>query len=82
MLLYTRLSSLPSARASCRSRGADARPLGREPSPSLASRCCNRRPSLAGDLMALGAGILWGATTLIIKGTRLRATEPAKVLLY
>jgi drug/metabolite transporter (DMT)-like permease len=38
--------------------------------------------SLVGDLMALGAGILWGLTTLIIKATKLRATEPAKVLLY
>jgi drug/metabolite transporter (DMT)-like permease len=39
-------------------------------------------PGLLGDLMALGAGILWGATTLIIKGTSLRSAEPAKVLLY
>jgi drug/metabolite transporter (DMT)-like permease len=39
-------------------------------------------PSLAGDLMALAAGILWGLTTLIIKGTPLRTAEPAKVLLY
>jgi drug/metabolite transporter (DMT)-like permease len=38
--------------------------------------------SLVGDLMALAAGILWGLTTLIIKATKLRATEPAKVLLY
>jgi drug/metabolite transporter (DMT)-like permease len=38
--------------------------------------------SLAGDVMALAAGILWGLTTLIIKATKLRATEPAKVLLY
>jgi drug/metabolite transporter (DMT)-like permease len=38
--------------------------------------------SLAGDVMALAAGILCGLTTLIIKATKLRATEPAKVLLY
>jgi drug/metabolite transporter (DMT)-like permease len=37
---------------------------------------------LVGDLMALGAGILWGLTTLIIKATKLRSAEPAKVLLY
>lgn len=40
------------------------------------------RDTLPGDLMALGAGVLWGATTLIIKGTTLRSAEPAKVLLY
>jgi drug/metabolite transporter (DMT)-like permease len=38
--------------------------------------------TLPGDLMALAAGILWGLTTLVIKGTRLRTAEPAKVLLY
>ena len=38
--------------------------------------------SLAGDLMALAAGVLWGLTTLIIKATKLRRAEPAKVLLY
>jgi drug/metabolite transporter (DMT)-like permease len=39
-------------------------------------------PSLVGDLMALAAGVLWGLTTLIIKGTALGSAEPAKVLLY
>ncbi|HEX8664797.1 MAG TPA: DMT family transporter [Beijerinckiaceae bacterium] len=39
-------------------------------------------PGFWGDLMALGAGMLWGLTTLVIKGTSLRAAEPAKVLLY
>jgi drug/metabolite transporter (DMT)-like permease len=38
--------------------------------------------TLLGDLLALAAGILWGVTTLIVKGTRLRTAEPAKVLLY
>jgi drug/metabolite transporter (DMT)-like permease len=38
--------------------------------------------TLLGDLFALAAGILWGVTTLIIKGSTLRTAEPAKVLLY
>jgi drug/metabolite transporter (DMT)-like permease len=38
--------------------------------------------TLLGDLFALAAGILWGVTTLIIKGSTLRSAEPAKVLLY
>ncbi len=37
---------------------------------------------LIGDLLTLLAGALWGATTLIIKATRLRATRPIKALLY
>lgn len=40
------------------------------------------RPTLTGDLMAVTAGILWGATTLVIKGSALRRADPVKVLLY
>jgi drug/metabolite transporter (DMT)-like permease len=39
------------------------------------------RATLAGDLLALSAGVLWGLTTLLIKATALRTAEPAKVLL-
>ena len=35
-----------------------------------------------GDLMSLGAGALWAATTLVIKGSKLSSTAPEKVLLY
>lgn len=35
-----------------------------------------------GDLMAAGGAVLWGATTLLIKKTRLRQAPPAKTLLY
>jgi drug/metabolite transporter (DMT)-like permease len=38
--------------------------------------------TLFGDLLALAAGAAWGATTLVIKATRLRATDPTKKLLY
>jgi drug/metabolite transporter (DMT)-like permease len=37
---------------------------------------------LIGDVLTLIAGALWGATTLIIKATRLRAARPIKALLY
>jgi drug/metabolite transporter (DMT)-like permease len=37
---------------------------------------------LLGDALSLLAGALWGATTLVIKGSRLKATKPEKVLLY
>jgi drug/metabolite transporter (DMT)-like permease len=37
---------------------------------------------LLGDLLTLIAGALWGATTLILKGTNLRAARPIKALLY
>jgi drug/metabolite transporter (DMT)-like permease len=37
---------------------------------------------LIGDLLTLIAGALWGATTLILKGTNLRAARPIKALLY
>jgi drug/metabolite transporter (DMT)-like permease len=40
------------------------------------------RDMLVGDVLSLIAGALWGATTLIIKATRLRASRPIKVLLY
>lgn len=38
--------------------------------------------ALAGDLMILGAGALWGATTLVIKASPLRRAPPEKVLIY
>jgi drug/metabolite transporter (DMT)-like permease len=37
---------------------------------------------LVGDLMMVGAGAAWGATTLVIKGTSLRTTPAEKVLAY
>ena len=37
---------------------------------------------LLGDALVLGGGALWGATTLLIKASRLRSTAPEKVLLY
>lgn len=38
--------------------------------------------SLIGDVMSLGAGALWGATTLVIKSTRLVRASAEKILLY
>lgn len=35
-----------------------------------------------GDLLTLAAGMLWGATSLVIKSTRLNSTGPEKLLLY
>jgi drug/metabolite transporter (DMT)-like permease len=40
------------------------------------------REMFFGDLLTLIAGALWGATTLILKGTNLRAARPIKALLY
>ena len=37
---------------------------------------------LAGDLMILGAAVLWGATTVVIKASRLARASPTKTLLY
>ena len=37
---------------------------------------------LIGDLMMIGAGAAWGATTIVIKGTRLRGAPAEKVLAY
>ncbi len=37
---------------------------------------------LLGDLMIVGGGALWGATTLIAKGTPLRHAAPEKALAY
>ena len=37
---------------------------------------------LLGDLMIVGGGALWGATTVIAKGTRLRVAAPEKALGY
>ena len=38
--------------------------------------------TLAGDLIALTAGALWGATTVVVKATRLKLIDPVKTLLY
>ena len=35
-----------------------------------------------GDLMALGSGIGWGMTTLVVKGTDLRTAAPSQILIY
>jgi drug/metabolite transporter (DMT)-like permease len=37
---------------------------------------------LLGDLLVVGGGALWGATTLIAKGTKLRNAAPEKALSY
>jgi drug/metabolite transporter (DMT)-like permease len=37
---------------------------------------------LLGDLMIVGGGALWAATTLVAKGTRLRFVAPEKALAY
>ncbi|HKS62573.1 MAG TPA: DMT family transporter [Xanthobacteraceae bacterium] len=37
---------------------------------------------LIGDIMMVGAGVAWGATTLVIKGTALRTAPPEKVFAY
>jgi len=37
---------------------------------------------LLGDLMIVGGGAMWGATTVIAKGTRLRLAAPEKALGY
>jgi drug/metabolite transporter (DMT)-like permease len=38
--------------------------------------------AITGDIMSLGAGVLWAATTLVIKKSRLAATSAEKLLLY
>jgi drug/metabolite transporter (DMT)-like permease len=38
--------------------------------------------TLTGDLLCLAAGIAWGATTVIVKGSRLRMARAEKTLLY
>ena len=40
------------------------------------------RTMLVGDLMCVGAGALWAATTLIVKGSALGRVSPEKTLLY
>ena len=40
------------------------------------------RDMLIGDALSLVAGVLWGATTLILKGTNLRYVRAEKALLY
>jgi drug/metabolite transporter (DMT)-like permease len=37
---------------------------------------------LLGDLMIVGGGLMWGATTVVAKGTRLRNAPPEKALGY
>jgi drug/metabolite transporter (DMT)-like permease len=37
---------------------------------------------LLGDLMIVGGGMMWGATTVVAKGTRLRNAPPEKALGY
>jgi drug/metabolite transporter (DMT)-like permease len=38
--------------------------------------------SLTGNLLALLAGAAWGATTVVVKATKLRSADATKVLLY
>ena len=38
--------------------------------------------TMAGDLLCLGGGIAWAATTLVIRGTALRDEQPERSLLY
>lgn len=38
--------------------------------------------AVIGDVLSLGAGLLWAATTLVIKGTRLSSAGAEKILLY
>lgn len=38
--------------------------------------------ALTGDLLSLGAGLLWALTTLVIKGTKLQTASAEKILLY
>lgn len=40
------------------------------------------RSVLWGDLMIVGGGAMWAATTLMVKGTRLRLAAPEKALAY
>jgi len=40
------------------------------------------RPTLAGDLLALAAAVMWGATTVLIRASALRSATPEKTLLY
>jgi drug/metabolite transporter (DMT)-like permease len=37
---------------------------------------------LLGDIMLLGGGLLWGATTVVVKATRLATISPNKTLFY
>jgi drug/metabolite transporter (DMT)-like permease len=40
------------------------------------------RRELLGDTMAVAGAVFWGATTLVIKGSRIHRISPDKVLLY
>jgi drug/metabolite transporter (DMT)-like permease len=46
------------------------------PQPSLDSQ------TLLGDLLLIGAGAAWGATTLLIKASKLTRVSPEKTLIY
>lgn len=48
----------------------------------VAMRPWSTPASLAGDLLTLGAGLAWGATTICIRGSALRDASFAKTLLY
>jgi drug/metabolite transporter (DMT)-like permease len=37
---------------------------------------------LSGDLMLVGAAVLWGATTVLVKASPLARIDPSKTLLY
>jgi drug/metabolite transporter (DMT)-like permease len=37
---------------------------------------------MLGDVMIVGAAVLWGATTVVVKASRLARSSPSKVLLY
>jgi drug/metabolite transporter (DMT)-like permease len=57
--------------------GGVALVIGARSSPSAA-----HAPSMAGDLLCLGGGISWAATTLVIRGTSLRDEQAERSLLY
>lgn len=40
------------------------------------------RPTLTGDLLCLLAAVIWGATTVLVRATSLKAAAPEKTLLY
>lgn len=46
----------------------------------LAGREGGGQSSLAGDLLCLGAGVSWGALTVIARGSRLAASRPERVI--
>lgn len=40
------------------------------------------QPTIYGDLLCLGAAVLWGATTVVVRITPLKSVAPEKTLLY